>query len=283
MRFGVHLSTRHGLQRTVEEAKHLKCDTIQIFTRSPRMWRTRTLEDGEAEIFRHALASAHIYPLIVHTPYLPNLCTSDPALYQKSLRAFQEDIERAQMFRAQYLVIHPGAYSPEKQESEGYQNLVAALDTVFKPSISLTVLLENMSGGGRRLGSSFEKFSWVISHSKLSEHLGICLDTCHAVGAGFDLSTKKGIDELIKEIDRTIGLKKIKLLHLNDSKSPCGSHFDRHEHIGKGYIGEEGFKYLLTHPAFRDLPAILETPKDPPDADVQNLNLARKLADSKIA
>lgn len=278
MRFGVHLSISKGFLHTIEEAKRLRCETIQIFTRSPRMWRTRLITPDDARAFCRQLCEAHIHPLVVHTPYLPNLCTSNKELYQKSLNAFQEDVSRAELFKARYLVIHPGAYSPDKTEDEGYDNLLAALDSVFSPDISITVLLENMSGGGRRLGNSFEKLAWIFKHSKISHRLGVCLDTCHAVGAGFDLSQKKGIEQLVGTIDKTVGFDRIKLLHINDSKTPPGSQRDRHEHIGKGYIGNKGFRMLLTDPAFKDLPAILETPKDAPDADKKNLVLVRKLA-----
>lgn len=242
------------------------------------MWRTRTIGRQEADAFTRALNKAGIHPLVVHTPYLPNLCTSDPALYKKSLDAFNEDIKRAKLLGAQFLVIHPGAYSPDKTEAEGYDNLLAALDSIFTPQTSITVLLENMAGGGRRLGSSFEKLAWIMKHAKIADRLGVCLDTCHAVGSGFDLSKKQGLDELASTIDKTVGIKKIKLLHLNDSKSPVGSHLDRHEHIGKGFIGKEGFKRFLHHKSFKDLPAILETPKSFPGADVMNLKMARNLA-----
>ncbi|MFH1379365.1 MAG: deoxyribonuclease IV [bacterium] len=278
MRFGLHLSISKGLLNTVAEAQRLHCDTIQIFTRSPRMWRTRSIGKKEADEFTHALKNAGIHPLVVHTPYLPNLCTSDPALYKKSLDAFKDDVRRAELLGAEFLVIHPGAYSPDKTEAEGYKNLLSALDTIFTHQTSVTILLENMAGGGRRLGGSFEKLAWIIKHAKITAHLGVCLDTSHAVGSGFDLSKKKGLDELVAAIDKTVGIEKIKLLHLNDSKTSSGSHRDRHEHIGKGYIGKQGFKNLLHHRSFKDIPAILETPKDTPRSDIQNLKMIRALS-----
>jgi deoxyribonuclease IV len=278
MRFGVHLSIAKGFAQTVAEAERLGCETIQIFSRSPRRWRAAELRLSETQSFCVLLKKAKIFPLAVHSPYLPNLCTSDKKLYERSLRALREDIARAEMLCAQYLIIHPGAYSPEKTQAEGYDNLLAALNSVCNPRSRVIILLENMAGGGRRLGADFGQLALILRRVRCRQQFGICLDTCHAVGAGFDLSQKKGIDDLVRTIQLTVGIANIKLIHMNDSKTPAGSRRDRHEHIGKGYIGKQGFRKLLHHSAFKNLPAILETPKDSPSADIRNLKMIHSLA-----
>ncbi len=279
MKIGVHCSVRKGFEGALLEARDLGCETFQIFTQSPRGWKTRLYQDSEFEKFRRRRSEFKIGPLVVHSPYLPNLCTSDPALYKKSVDWLLADLGRCEKLGADYLVIHPGAYSPESNVKTGLDNFVDALCQGFAASgRSVVVLIENMAGGGRRLGSSFKELAWVLSEVKNEKRLGICFDTCHAMGAGYDLSNSQGVDRTLSEFDKFIGLERIKAFHVNDSKDGLGSRRDRHEHIGEGSIGSKGFKALFSHRAFSELPLILETPKIPaPESDLKNMKALKSL------
>lgn len=278
MKFGIHCSIRNGLDAAVEEAVALGCETMQIFTRSPRMWKAKRIPDSDAAAFRKLFKEKGLGPLVIHTPYLPNLCSSDKDLYKKSVDAFVEDIERSILLGGEYMIIHPGAYSEESTADEGFKNIIKGLNIAGKHiSGKLNILVETMAGGGRRLGNSFEWLARVLGDVACPEKIGFCLDTCHVYGAGFDLSSKDKIAILVKEVKKTISWEKVKVIHLNDSKGELGSHRDRHEHIGKGHIGLNGFKEFINLPVVNKLPGILETPKDAPDADLKNLGVLKKI------
>jgi deoxyribonuclease-4 len=272
IRFGVHCSLKKGLAGALEEAARLKCEALQIFTRSPRMWRMRIPGDTEAAEFRELRKELSLSPLVVHTPYLPNLATAKKELYELSVRSLTDDLKVMNKLDADFLVIHPGAYSPESTAADGLANISAAINGAFEevPGQSL-LLLENVSGGGRRLGGSFAEIAAMMGKIRDRRRIGVCLDTAHALGAGYDVSTPAGIDRMLEEFDKEIGLQYLKMLHLNDSRVPRDSRKDRHEHLGKGYVGEKGFRYLLYR--IKDIAAagILETPKDTENADKNNL------------
>ena len=274
MRIGVHCSVRNGFAAAVEEARRLNCQAMQMFSRSPRMWRARTHEPEEFAAFRRAREEAGIHPVAVHSPYLPNLCTSNEELYRRSCEMLHEDLDICARLGAEYLVIHPGAYSPEANRQTGLSRLVQALGRALEETDHSTmVLVENMAGGGRRLGDRFEDLGEVVDRLGGNPRLGICFDTCHALGAGYAVNSSRGADGVVKEFKKYLDLSLIKMFHVNDSKSPLASHRDRHEHLGKGYVGEEGFRSLLGRPEFRNCAGILETPKDSPAADPRNLAL----------
>lgn len=278
MRIGVHCSIAKGLLGALEEAESLDCQTIQFFTRSPRVWHKREIDNSEIKKFKERQKFLDIFPLTLHTPYLPNLCSQDKRLYQHSLKVFIEDLEYAGILDADYLAFHPGSYSEGSAPEEGCKQLSDALNYLLrKIKNKVVILIENSAGGGRRICWNFQEIGSVIEKIKEKEHVGICFDTCHAYVAGYEISTKEKLEKTIDEIDKFIGLDKIKLLHTNDSKKPLGSKIDRHEHIGKGYIGLEGFRLILNHPVFKKLPAILETPRENSSADRKNLSLLRSL------
>jgi len=283
MRIGVHCSIAHGLLGALEEAENLHCQTIQFFTRSPRVWNRRKIDNLEIrgdyfKKFKERQKFLDIYPLTLHTPYLPNLCSQDKKLYQHSLKVFIEDLEYAGLLGADYLTFHPGSYSEGSTSEEGGKRLSNALNLILKKiKNKVVILIENTSGGGRKIGWNFQEIGSVIEKIKEKRRIGICFDTCHAYAAGYEISTREGLKKTVDEIDEFIGLDKIKLLHINDSKKPLGSKIDRHEHLGKGYIGLEGFRLILNHPVFKNLPAILETPKKNPSADKRNLTILRNL------
>jgi deoxyribonuclease-4 len=274
IRFGVHCSLRNGFSGAVEEAREKKCESMQLFARSPRMWKMKSPNPEEIAECIRLREAYHIYPFVVHTPYLPNLATSKKRLYRLSKQSLHDDLVIAEQLQTNYLVIHPGAYSPESTLRHGIRNIVTAINAAFAEVPGKTVLLlENVAGGGRRIGSSFAELAQMISGIRDKQRIGICLDTAHAFAAGYDLSASSGIDAMIKEFDETVGLGYLKMLHFNDSLVPLGSRKDRHEHLGKGCIGTKGFKYLVSRIENIADAGILETPKDTPSSDQQNLSL----------
>ncbi len=272
IRLGVHCSLKKGLCGALLEARRVGCESLQIFTRSPRMWRMRMPAPDEVMEFVRLRAELGLYPLAVHTPYLPNLATGNKALYERSCRALEEDLVVMEQLKADYLVIHPGAWSPDSSPEQGIGNIARAIRSALGavPGDSM-VLLENVAGGGRRLGSSFEELAAMLRAVGDAKRSGVCLDTAHALGAGFDVSSPEGIEAMFSEFDRSIGLERLKMFHLNDSLVPRGSRKDRHQHVGKGCIGTRGFSYLLKHIPSAAAAGILETPKDTPSSDRNNL------------
>jgi len=276
MRFGFHISIAGGLSKVVDRAKDLGCQTIQIFSRSPRAWASPGPAQGSRE-FKEALKAAGIYPLFVHLPYLPNLATSDNALYKKSLKMLCQDLERAAVLGAEFLVVHPGNCGKAGIEPS-LARIAQAINRAFKEvKNDVVLLLENTAGQGTEVGYSFAHLKKIIDKVKNKGRIDVCLDTAHAAGAGYELSTQEGLGETLKEFDRVVGLERVRLLHLNDAKAPIGSHKDRHQHIGRGYIGLEGFRRIINHPRLKDLPGIMETPRD--ISDIKNMEVMRSLAE----
>lgn len=277
MRVGVHVSIAGKIYEAVDRAKQLGCDTFQIFSRSPRSWRTKKLEKSEAEEFCKRRKETKIGPVIVHIPYLINLASPLETLYQRSISAYIEDIKRAEMLSSEYFVTHIGNLKG-KGEDYGISRITRALNQIIsqtKPH--LKILLENTAGEGTALGYNFEQIATIIKGVKENKYFGLCLDTAHAYGAGYDIAAKKGLDETLKKIDELVGIDRLFLIHANDSKAPLGSRVDRHEDIGMGKIGKKGFALIVNHPALRKLPFILETPKKRPNEDIENLKAIRAL------
>ncbi|MCK4648856.1 deoxyribonuclease IV [bacterium] len=296
MRFGAHISIAGKIYQVAERAKKIGCDTAQIFSRNPRGWQLKELVPDEVKKLKDDLERLDIHPLIVHMPYLPNLASPETGLYLKSVNALEEDLKRSEVLGAPYLVTHIGSFGDSSRE-EGLERVIEGINTAFsKVRNDVMLLLENTVGAGRELGSRFEELTRIIKSIKEKERIGVCFDTCHGFASGYDFRTKKVVSQTLKLFDNSIGLKKLKVIHANDSKNPLGSHIDRHWHIGKGYIGEEGFRALLHHPAIRkppissenlvsslrseinDLPVIIETPFKEQGDDIKNLSTLRKLA-----
>jgi deoxyribonuclease-4 len=278
MRFGAHISIAGKIYQVAERAKRIGCDTAQIFSRNPRGWQLKELLSDEVKRLRDDLEKFDIHPLIVHMPYLPNLASPKIGLYLKSINALEEDLRRSEVLGAPYLVTHIGSFKESSRE-EGLEKVIKGINTAFdRVKNDVILLLENTAGGGRELGSRFEEIAEIIENVKEKERIGVCFDTCHSFASGYDFRTKKAVSEILKLFDNLIGLKRLKVIHANDSKSPRGSHIDRHWHIGEGYIGEEGFRALLHHPAVRNLPIVIETPFKEPGDDLKNLAILRKLA-----
>ncbi|MCB4791881.1 MAG: deoxyribonuclease IV [Elusimicrobia bacterium] len=274
IRFGVHCSLRDGLAGALLEAKEKGCEAIQIFTRSPRMWKMRPAKAREIIEFKKTRKELNIFPVVVHSPYLPNLGTSNKWLYAKSTELLKEDMALSEKLGADYIVIHPGSYSENSNVKKGIANITRALNEALdEVPGKLVVLLENVAGGGRRLGSSFVELKQIIRGIKAKGRIAVCFDTAHAFGAGYDISNPAGIARTIKDFDTMIGIDRLKVIHFNDSLVPLSSRKDRHQHIGKGFIGLSGFKYIIRSLKEKVEAGILETPKEPVGSDKKNLRL----------
>ena len=277
MRLGVHVSIAGKIYEAVDRAKALNCECMQIFSRNPRGWQATKLDKADVEEFKKRRKEADITPLVVHIPYLINLASPEDRLYEKSIQAYLEDIRRADLLSAEYFVTHLGSHKGKGRDL-GIDRFARALDKIIKElKPKVKILLENTSGSGNWLGGDFEDIAEIMTKSHQKDKLGLCFDTCHAYAAGYDIKNKKGLDETLKKIDKLIGINKLKLIHINDSKGDLGSHLDRHQHIGKGKIGRDGFKLILHHPKLRDLPYVLETPKEDIKSDPMNLKTVRSI------
>jgi len=278
MRLGVQVSISGKIYEAIERAKLLGCDTIQIFSRNPQQWRHVRLNKEDVRKFREFQKEAKIWPLFIHIPYLVNLASPLNRLYKGSIKAYIEDIKEANLLGAEYLVTHMGSHK-KKGEDLGIKKITEALNIILEKTknTSVTILLENTAGSGSWLGYKFQHQKKIIDSIVIKEHIGLCLDTCHAYVAGYDIATEEGLDNILDEIDNLVGLEKLKLIHLNDAKDRLASHRDRHEHIGKGKIGLEGFRRIINHPKLRNLPFILETPKKEDTDDIINLETVRSL------
>lgn len=261
----------------VGRAKKLGCETIQIFSCNPRQWKNEPLVENEVEVFKRDIKREKINPVFIHMPYLPNIASAKENLYFKSIRSLCEDLLRAELLGASYLVLHIGRRITSS-EDEARERIIQAINNVFNEvKNKVIILLENASGQGTEFGYTFSQIKAVIDGIDDKNRVGLCLDTAHAFQAGYDLSREKGLEETIGELDRLIGLNKLCLLHLNDSKTSLGSHIDRHWHIGEGYIGLESFGRIINHRQLSYLPVIMETPRTHDKDDLKNMSVVRGL------
>lgn len=283
MKIGCHVSIAGGIDNSVVRAGELGCNTMQIFSKNASTWREKILKEDEVESFRANLKNSNINPVFIHTSYLINLASPSDELYFKSINAFLEEMKRADLLLPDpYLIIHPGAHTGAGEEY-GIQRISRALNIILEKSADLNlktmILLEDTAGSGTHLGYTFRQLKRMIEGARDRKGIGICFDTCHAFSAGYDLSHQEGIEQTLEEIDKYLGLERLKVIHLNDSKYPLGSRKDRHMHIGKGYIGLEGFRVLVNHKYLKDLPFVLETPKQDGKDDLKNINLVKSLVE----
>jgi deoxyribonuclease-4 len=250
---------------------------MQIFSRNPRGWTVKPLDKNDIDEFKKLREKWDIGPVFVHANYLINLASSKPDLYEKSIEQFVIDLERTEALGAEYLVTHLGSASG--QEPQWMIDRVSdALNMTMKlHQPKAMILLENTAGEKGDIGYELEQVREVISRIKDSSRIGICYDTCHGFAAGYDVRTKRDVDALARKIDTIIGLKKLKGIHLNDCLRDYASHVDRHWHIGEGKVGLEGFRELLNHDAFKDVPKIMETPKDTEEDDPRNMRTVKSL------
>jgi deoxyribonuclease IV len=282
VRLGVHVSVAGGIERAVSRACEKGCDSFQIFSSNPRGWRASPISQESAHRFISELRSSGLYPAVDHMPYLPNLASAREEVYVKSVKALAEELDRCRMLEIPYLVTHLGSHLGAGIEM-GLQRIVAAMQSALESSDGRTVLLlESGSGTRNSVGSSFSDLAFIIDAlPEEADRIGVCLDTCHLHAAGYDLRSSEALESTLDLFGECIDQSRLKLIHLNDCKGPLGSHLDRHEHIGLGQIGEEGFRAVLSHPKLSRLPMILETPVDGRRDDLGNLEAARRLASRK--
>jgi deoxyribonuclease-4 len=276
------MSIAGGFENALFRGKSIGCEAVQIFDKSPRQWRAKPLTPDETARFNKARQETGIRSVFAHTSYLINLGVSDDDLWFKSMASFIEEVERCAALKLPYLVTHPGSYT--RTEEEGLDRVGMALDEILKRTrdTGVIVLLELTSGQGSHLGGRFEQLALVVSRSAYPERLGVCFDTCHVFAAGYDFRTAKGYNATMTLFDTTIGIERLKVFHLNDSRGDLGSRLDRHEHIGAGKLGLEAFRLLLNDGRFKETPMVLETPKGPDlKEDVENLRVLRGLLKTK--
>ncbi len=279
MRFGFHISIAGGFSRVVERARVRSCETIQFFSRNPRGWKYSPLNKKEVEEFRSSVRSAGLSPIFLHMPYLPNIASFESKFYKRSIRSMATDLQRAEQLGAQYLIIHIG-HRMESSEDEAIEAVCQGINQAFqKAKNSVTLLMENTAGQGTEIGYHFDQIKKIIEGVEENERLGVCLDTAHTFEAGYDFSNKDGLERMLERFDQAVGLKRLHLLHLNDSKTPLGSRKDRHWHIGEGHIGLGGFRHLVNHPLLWHLPGIMETPRKDTVEDLKNMEVIRSLVE----
>ncbi len=283
MFLGAHMSIAGGVALAPERGEADTCEAIQIFSRSPRMLRNlKPLTPEETAAFQANLAAHHIVRVVIHANYLINLASPKRSMLKLSREAFVDELNRAQQLGVRDVIFHPGAHMG-KGEAAGLKAVAASLDWCLEHAAAPDVLavLENTAGAGSVLGSAFEEIGEVMRASSHPDRLGLCMDTCHTFAAGYDFRSRDGYDGLMRSIDAEVGLGRIRAFHLNDSKGELDSHQDRHENIGKGRIGTEGFRHLVNDARFRELPGCLEYPGD--DAGYRkNLRTLRSLIEGYV-
>jgi deoxyribonuclease-4 len=279
MKFGAHMSISGGLHRAFSHGERAGCDTIQIFSKNQQQWRGKPLSEQDIALFKAEQQRTAFAPLIVHDSYLINLASPNDELWEKSIAAFGDELERCAALGIPYLVTHPGAHTGSG-EAAGLHHEAEALNRLFAAGAggSTLVLLETTAGQGSCLGYRFEHLATLIELMEHPERIGVCVDTCHLLASGYDIRTPEACAATFAEFDRVIGIERIKVFHLNDSQKELGSRVDRHTHIGEGYVGLEGFRAIVNDPRFAEIPMILETPKsDDLSEDIANLAKLRGL------
>ncbi|WXG42920.1 MAG: deoxyribonuclease IV [Promethearchaeati archaeon SRVP18_Atabeyarchaeia-1] len=278
-RIGVHVSILGSIDKAVDRASERNCDTFQLFTRNPRQWKSKGLSEEKVSDFTEKIRRTKIGPVVAHMPYLPNIASPRRAIHRKSVDALTSELKRCGRLKIPYLVTHSGSHMGTGFE-EGLRNALNAIDTsLSEASNEVILLLENTAGARNSMCSTFEEIQTMIERmGKFGEKVGVCLDTCHAFAAGYDLRGEKAVETSIDLFRDLIGLRRLRVIHANDSKGGFNSRTDRHEHIGLGKIGEEGFRAILHHRDLRDLPFIMETPVNEARDDYQNIKKLRELA-----
>jgi deoxyribonuclease-4 len=282
-RIGIHLSTAGGTFTAAERARDIGANTFQIFSSSPRMWRPTRIPADHCEQMKKLRQQYDVFPLVIHTSYLVNLCSQSSEVRDKSIVAFRGEVERALALGAEYLVLHPGSWRGLTREDGlrlAAESIGAATDGIAFDGCDFRILIENTAGAEFSLGGSFEQVAELIDRLRPVVPIGACLDTCHCHVAGYDLVSPEGYQQTVALIDSTIGLNNVRVWHMNDAKAARGSKLDRHQHIGKGTIGIEPFRRLLNDPRFADCAFVAETPVDDAGDERTNLRALRNLVPS---
>ena len=281
MLLGAHVSIAGGFANAPKAGKKIGCEAIQIFSRSPRMLRrTKPIPPEEVQAFWDGMKKAGIRGVATHGNYLINLSATSARMLRVARTAFVEELERAQTLGIPYVIFHPGAHMG-RGPSKGLERVTESLDRCLSKADAPGVMpvLENTAGGGTTLGRTWEELREIVEGSSFGDRLGVCVDTCHSLAAGYDFLSSERYEAFVRHIDAVLGLPRVKAFHLNDSKQGLGSHADRHEHIGKGKIGKEPFRWLVNDPRFDEALGVLETPGDD-RAFKRNLKLLKSMRDS---
>lgn len=272
---GCHLSSSKGYLAMGKDAVKIGANTFQFFTRNPRGGNAKAINPDDIKAFRDFAAKNGIHQILAHAPYTLNACSADEGLRDFACRIMADDMKRMEFTPGNCYNFHPGSHVRQGAET-GIAYISEMLNKILKPGQHTTVLLETMSGKGSEVGRTFEELREIIDRTGLSDHLGVCLDTCHVWDGGYDI--KNHLDEVLTEFDRIIGLNRLKAIHLNDSQNPLGAHKDRHARIGEGYIGKEALIRVINHPALRSLPFYLETPNAALDGYAEEIRMLREHA-----
>jgi deoxyribonuclease-4 len=283
MRLGAHESIAGGLANAFDRGHTATCEAIQIFTKSTRQWKARPLNEEDVAAWRERQAAEKeaggIFPVVAHASYLINIASPKEDVWQKSFDALKIEVERCEVLDVPFLALHPGSHMKAGEEA-GLANVARALSQLHAetPGFETMVCLEQMAGQGTNLGMTFEQLAWLLDHTDQRERLGICVDSCHLYAAGYGVRTPEGYAKTMEDLDRIVGLERLKVVHLNDSVHELGSRRDRHAHIGEGTIGLEGFRNFVNDPRLADLPGLLETDKSADlHEDIENLARLRSL------
>jgi deoxyribonuclease-4 len=280
---GAHMSIAGGVATAVERGQRIGCTTMQMFVKNNNQWKGKPLTDEDVSTYKKLLRESRIDPVVVHDTYLINLCAVDEEILKKSKEALKDELDRCEVLGVQYLNFHPGAHLGAGEE-EGIKRIAESLNLIHQRTKGYGVrsVIEATAGQGTAIGYRFEHLRKIIDLVEERDRMAVCVDTCHVFAAGYDFSTERGYEETFREFDAVVGLDRLVAFHVNDSKRELGSRVDRHEHIGKGKIGIQGFSFLMNDSRFQNIPKILETPKGPEmEEDVENMKVLRGLIRKK--
>ena len=278
MLLGAHISIADGFGESLIRGKNIGCDTIQIFVKSNIQWKARDIKNFEIQEFFLNKRETKIDPVIAHSSYLINLASSNKRIRNLSIMSFIKELKMAKELKIQYFIFHPG-YHKGAGLKKGIKLIAKALNQIIlRDNSKITILLETTSGQGSSIGYRFEQLAEIINLVNKKKRIGVCFDTCHVFSSGYEIRNRKDYKKTFEEFEKIIGIKRLKVFHLNDSKGDLGSRIDRHQHIGKGYLGLKPFRFILNDKRFQNIPMIIETPKDGGyKKDVENLTILRSL------
>lgn len=278
---GAHMSIEGGVHFAIQRGESIGCKTIQLFTKNNTRWNAPPLEEEESRIFRELSSKTNILPIIAHSSYLINLSAQDKKVLIRSHYALMDEMLRCEMLGIKHIVIHPGYHGGAGIE-QGLKKIALSIDMVYEklPNIDVSITLETTAGQGTSIGFRFEHLREVIDNSNYKEKISVCIDTAHIFEAGYDIRSYDKYNETMNEFCEIIGLKNLKVIHINDSKTTLGSNVDRHEHIGKGKIGIDAFSFIMNDKRLANIPKILETPKgEDLKEDIENIDILKNLVD----
>ena len=277
---GAHVSIAGGVKNAPLNGEKIGCEAIQIFTKNQRQWSAKPYEKKEIEEYFNNLNKVKIKKVVAHTSYLINLASPTEEIFEKSIDALIDDLERCNSLNIPFTIIHPGSHLGEGVE-KGIERIIIGIERVFEKVKRGAIALETVAGQGSNIGFKFEQLKKIMEGVKEKDRIFVCFDTAHAFEAGYDIKTQNGFKKVLDEFDKIIGIEKLCAFHLNDSKTPLGSNVDRHENIGKGFLGLEPFKFLVNNEKFKNHPMILETPggDEMYKEDLKTLNLLKSLID----